>query len=426
MLDSHGNFAGLAFVFGSANFIAPAGFPTRPYTSPDTQEAAGILPAAACAPECPDPPGAKRVGDRPRRNGGESFDRERNLRRPEQHNHRHVRLSGELWHERLRQFQPRFRLRVRRLQHGFRAGRLRGGAGQHVFGIGITCRRFLGYGLRRHRARGRHFRRRKRRQLARQRGCGRGRRIQFTCGRQFRHRRGRQLARGRGLGSGRRNRFARGRIRDSGFRTVFTRGRILDPGRWIRFARGRVLSESGPRKRFARGRIWTEAVGDSSHAEGSVSIAGKSCQHAHASGMFAAAGNAQQYAIGAAPRDKRRHPRRVDDRRRGSVGRAGEHQQSLCLAANKTYACLVQLVARAADGTSAFFLRQVLVKNVAAVVSLVGSAQVVGVNVNPAGWAGPSFAADDTNKSLQVLVAGAASTNIRWCTTIHAQEVGYN
>ena len=94
-------------------------------------------------------------------------------------------------------------------------------------------------------------------------------------------------------------------------------------------------------------------------------------------------------------------------------------------ASGKTYACLVQLAAREDDGTSAFFLRQVLIKNVGGTVSLEGSAQTVGVDINPAGWPGPSFAADDTNKSLQILVTGAASTNIRWCATIHAQEVGY-
>ena len=58
MLDSHGNFAGLAFVFGSANFIAPAGFPTRPYTSPDTQKRAYIAGGDYTA-EYPDPPGTK-------------------------------------------------------------------------------------------------------------------------------------------------------------------------------------------------------------------------------------------------------------------------------------------------------------------------------------------------------------------------------
>ena len=57
MLDSHGNFAGLAFVFGSANFVAPAGFPTRPYTSPDTQSA--YIAGGDYTAEYPDPPGAK-------------------------------------------------------------------------------------------------------------------------------------------------------------------------------------------------------------------------------------------------------------------------------------------------------------------------------------------------------------------------------
>ena len=39
MLDAEGHFAGLSFVFGSANFATVAGYPVRPYTSPDGEHA---------------------------------------------------------------------------------------------------------------------------------------------------------------------------------------------------------------------------------------------------------------------------------------------------------------------------------------------------------------------------------------------------
>ncbi len=94
-------------------------------------------------------------------------------------------------------------------------------------------------------------------------------------------------------------------------------------------------------------------------------------------------------------------------------------------ATGKTYACLVMIAARQSDGTSAFFLRQVVVKNVSGTVSLEGSVQTVGVDINPAGWTVPAITADNTNKSLVITVTGVAATNIRWSATIQAQEIIY-
>ena len=169
----------------------------------------------------------------------------------------------------------------------------------------------------------------------------------------------------------------------------------------------------------------TRALGNGSHAEGSASMAGKSCQRAHASGLFAVVGDAQHTELVLRRTTTTATPAELTIDGAPPGGTTESVSNRFICAAGKTYACVVQLAARAADGTSAFFFRQVLIKNVGGTVSLVGSAQTVGVNINPAGWTGPSFAADNTNKSLQVLVAGAATTSIRWCATIHAQEIGY-
>jgi hypothetical protein len=57
-------------------------------------------------------------------------------------------------------------------------------------------------------------------------------------------------------------------------------------------------------------------------------------------------------------------------------------------------------------------------------VSLEGEVQTVGVDVNPAGWT-VAISADDTNKCLQMLVTGAAATNIGWAAMVQAMEIGY-
>ncbi len=83
------------------------------------------------------------------------------------------------------------------------------------------------------------------------------------------------------------------------------------------------------------------------------------------------------------------------------------------------------IAGRQSGGTSAFFLRQVIVKNYVNTVSLEGSVQTVGADINPVGWPVPVITADNTNKALVITVTGAAASNIRWSATIQAQEIYY-
>ncbi len=69
----------------------------------------------------------------------------------------------------------------------------------------------------------------------------------------------------------------------------------------------------------------------------------------------------------------------------------------LLVDAGRTLSCLVNVVARSSSGDSASFLRRVVVKNVAGVVSLVGGVETVGVDQKDAGaaaWA-VAITADD-------------------------------
>ncbi len=90
----------------------------------------------------------------------------------------------------------------------------------------------------------------------------------------------------------------------------------------------------------------------------------------------------------------------------------------------KTYACLLTIACRTSTGGSAYFVRQVLITNVSGTVAVIGSVTTIGTDVNALGVS-LTVQADNTNKSLQILVTGLAATNIRWRATVTADEISY-
>jgi hypothetical protein len=144
-----------------------------------------------------------------------------------------------------------------------------------------------------------------------------------------------------------------------------------------------------------------------------------------ASGRFADAGDAQYTETVLRRATTNATPAELTLDGAAPSGTTEETSNRFICATGKTYACLIMIAARKSDGTSAFFLRQVLIKNVSGTVSLEGSAQTVGVDINPAGWTVPAITADNTNKSLVITVTGAAGANIRWSATVQAQEIKY-
>ena len=170
---------------------------------------------------------------------------------------------------------------------------------------------------------------------------------------------------------------------------------------------------------------YTTASAQGAHASGYYSAANKQYQRALASGRFAAAGDSQYTEIVLRRATANETPAELTIDGAAPSGTTENTSNRFICATGKTYACLIMLAARKSDGTSAFFLRQVVVKNVSGTVSLEGSVQTVGVDINPAGWTVPAITADDTNKSLMVTVTGVAATNIRWSATIQAQEIIY-
>ena len=158
---------------------------------------------------------------------------------------------------------------------------------------------------------------------------------------------------------------------------------------------------------------------------GSNAHANKQYQRALSSGRFAASGDSQytETVLRRATLDTTPAELTIDGA--APSGTIENTSNRFICAMGKTYACLVMIAARKSDGTSAFFLRQVLVKNVSNTVSLDGIVQTVGVDINSAGWSVPAITADNMNKSLAITVTGVAATSIRWSATIQAQEIAY-
>jgi len=169
---------------------------------------------------------------------------------------------------------------------------------------------------------------------------------------------------------------------------------------------------------------YTSASAKASHAGGYYAAANKQFQRALASGRFANAGDSQFTEIILRRVTGNATPAELTIDGTAPSGTTEETSNRFICAAGKTYACLIMITARKSDGTSAFFLRQALVKNVGGAVSLEGAVQTVGVDINPAGWS-VAITADNTNKSLVIMVTGAASTTIRWSANIQAQEIKF-
>ena len=170
---------------------------------------------------------------------------------------------------------------------------------------------------------------------------------------------------------------------------------------------------------------YTSATAKAAHAGGYYSSAGKQYQRALASGRFAATGDAQYTEIVLRRATTNTTPAELTLDGSTPSGTTEDISNRFICATDKSYACLLMIAARQSDGTSAFFLRQVIIKNVDDTVSLEGAVQTVGVDINPAGWTAPAVTADDTNKSLVITVTGATSSNIRWSATVQAHEIKY-
>ncbi|HEX7376028.1 MAG TPA: hypothetical protein VF278_02900 [Pirellulales bacterium] len=95
------------------------------------------------------------------------------------------------------------------------------------------------------------------------------------------------------------------------------------------------------------------------------------------------------------------------------------------IAPGRSYA--ITLSVYACDSTAAtngFFKRMFIIQQAGGAVSLVGTPQVIGTDINPDSLA-IAIQADNTNKALQIVVTGLASKSIRWIADVEALELLY-
>ena len=137
-------------------------------------------------------------------------------------------------------------------------------------------------------------------------------------------------------------------------------------------------------------------------------------QLSHASGMFAAQGDAQWFL----------HEMRCKTTTNAAVEMFLDGSSTrLVLTANYVLHCRVQIVGSKSDGSAvARYDRQVTIKRVTNTTSLVGSVIVLGTDEA----AGTSIAitADDTNEALAITATGVTSETWRWVAIVQGIELG--
>jgi hypothetical protein len=152
----------------------------------------------------------------------------------------------------------------------------------------------------------------------------------------------------------------------------------------------------------------------SSCVGGERANASRFSQLVHASGRFAATGDAQWFLHEL--RNKTTNATETELFLDGASIR-------LVLAANFVIHANVMIVGSKSDGSAvARYDRQVTIKRVSNDTSLVGS--VIAIGTDEAAGTSIAITADNTNESLKIAVTGIASETWRWVAAVHGIEMG--
>jgi hypothetical protein len=165
------------------------------------------------------------------------------------------------------------------------------------------------------------------------------------------------------------------------------------------------------------------ASGDSSIAAGRLGLADLYGMFSHASGRFAAIGDAQYSRM-----ILRRQTADATPSILTADGGTGSTSTRVILANNTGYQFLVQVMARDTSGTDSAWwtIRGGIIKNTTS-----GSTTLIGTNIiETSSTAGASAwtltaTADTTNGALEITATGALGITIRWVATVHLTKVGY-
>ena len=164
------------------------------------------------------------------------------------------------------------------------------------------------------------------------------------------------------------------------------------------------------------------ASGEGAVAIGKSAVAAMQYQFAHASGRFAADGDAQvtEAVARIATTDQAFNEMFLD----GSSAR-------FAIVDEKLYAVTITIAARMDTGTTecAMFKRMLTIERTGGTVVLQNAAQTIGTDINPGADYNVQLTADDTNKSLKIEVKhddGVGAKNVRWVASIEAVEIAYS
>jgi hypothetical protein len=143
----------------------------------------------------------------------------------------------------------------------------------------------------------------------------------------------------------------------------------------------------------------------------------------HANGAFSAAGDAQreEYVCRRTTTNNVQTELTADG---AAPFAAGSATNRVPIANDSAYAFFIMVVARntATNNESAAYIIQGAIDNNANTVAFVGSPTVTILGEDVAGW-DATVAADNTNKSLQILVTGENSKTIRWVAALRMVKV---
>ena len=166
---------------------------------------------------------------------------------------------------------------------------------------------------------------------------------------------------------------------------------------------------------FATGQI-TTASGSYAASFGIRSLANRTAVQAYASGMFAAAGDAQR--VRAVLRNKTTTNTAVE------LFMGTDTNVRLTVPSGKVMAMLINITGVKSDGSAvAHYVRQYAIKNVGGTTSEVYAAATIGTD--NAASTSITLSANDTNDALKIEVTGIASETWRWVASVDAVEVAY-
>lgn len=152
-------------------------------------------------------------------------------------------------------------------------------------------------------------------------------------------------------------------------------------------------------------------------ATGWGALSDRQSQRSHASGFFAATGDAQlaEFVL----RNKTTNSTPTTLFADGSSVR-------LAIPSGKVLSAVCRICGIKSDGSAAAnYVRRVVIKNVAGTTSLVGAVETLGTDIEDNASTDVAITADNTNDALQINVTGITGETWRWVAVVEGLEISY-